>query len=229
MSPIRILLVGAQGRMGKAIEEETRGLQRGLTIARRCQRGDPIDHKITDADVVVDVSHPDATDAWCSACGRNRIPLVIGTTGHSAEQRNAIEQAARSVPVVLASNFSIGVNALFALARRAQEILGNEFAPEIVEVHHKMKKDAPSGTAKMLAQILRCEGEEIPIQSVRQGEIVGAHTVIFSGSGERLELIHHAESRAIFARGALQAARWIVKQPPGLYSMQDVLGLAGVP
>ena len=157
---------------------------------------------------------------------KDQVPLVIGTTGHSAEQRNRIEKAARLVPVVLASNFSIGVNALFALTRRAAEILGNEFDRKIIETHHRMKKDAPSGTAKTIAEILREDGAgEIPIQSVREGEIVGEHTVIFAGPGERLELTHHAESRAIFARGALRAARWIVDQPPGLYSMQDVLGL----
>ena len=216
--------------MGKAIEEEAVGSQTGLTIVRRCQRGDPIGDKMTEVDVVIDVSHPEATDAWCSVCTKNRIPLVIGTTGHSAEQRNIIEKTARLVAVVLASNFSIGVNALFALTRRAKEILGSEFTRKIVEVHHKMKKDAPSGTAKTLAEILRREGDagQIPIQSVREGEIVGEHTVIFSGGGEQVELTHHAESRAIFARGALRAARWIVDQPPGLYSMQDVLGLAGV-
>ena len=136
------------------------------------------------------------------------------------------KKAARSVPVVLASNFSIGVNALFALTRRAAEILGDEFDRKIIETHHRMKKDAPSGTAKTIAEILRADGAgEISIQSVREGEIVGEHTVIFAGPGERLELSHHAESRAIFARGALRAARWIVGQPPGLYSMQDVLGL----
>ena len=226
MSPVRILLVGGKGRMGKAIEDEASVSQTGLTIARRCQRGDSIDDKVQDVDVVIDVSHADATDALCAACTKGRVPIIIGTTGHSAEQRNTIEKAARSVPVVLASNFSIGVNALFALTRRAAEILGDEFDRKIIETHHRMKKDAPSGTAKTIAEILRADGAgEISIQSVREGEIVGEHTVIFAGPGERLELSHHAESRAIFARGALRAARWIVGQPPGLYSMQDVLGL----
>ena len=226
MSPIRILILGGKGRMGKAIEDEASDSHTGLTIARRCQRGDSIDDKIQDVDVVIDVSHADATEALCAACTKGGIPVVIGTTGHSAEQRNAIEKAARSIPVVLASNFSIGVNALFALTRRAAEILGSEFNRKITETHHRMKKDAPSGTAKTIAEILRADGAgEISIQSVREGEIVGEHTVIFAGPGERLELTHHAESRAIFARGAIRAARWIVGQAPGLYSMQDVLGL----
>jgi 4-hydroxy-tetrahydrodipicolinate reductase len=227
MSPIRILLVGAKGRMGKAIEDEASGSQMDLTITRRCERGDAINDKITDVDVVIDVSHADAARTLCSACTENKIPLVIGTTGHTAEQRDTIEKAAQFVPVVLASNFSIGVNALFALIRRAAEILGNEFDPKIIETHHRMKQDAPSGTAKTIAEILREESGagEIPIQSVREGEIVGEHTVIFTGPGERLELTHHAESRTIFARGALRAAQWIMGQPPGLYSMQDVLGI----
>ena len=227
MSPIRILVVGAKGRMGKAIEDEASNSQTGLTIACRCQRGDSIDDKIKDVDVVIDVSHAEVTDDLCAACTKDQIPVVIGTTGHSAEQRDTIEKAAQLVPVVLASNFSIGVNALFALTRHAAEILGNEFDRKIIETHHRMKKDAPSGTAKTIAEILREESDagEIPIQSVREGEIVGEHTVIFAGPGERLELTHHAESRAIFARGAIRAARWIVDQPSGLYSMQDVLGL----
>ena len=230
MSPIRILLVGANGRMGKAIDEEANDSQTSLTIAHRCQRGDSIADKIKDVDVVIDVSHAEATDALCSVCAKGEIPIVIGTTGHSIEQRRTIEKAARSVAIVLASNFSIGVNALFALTKRAAEILGDEFCPNIIETHHRMKKDAPSGTAKTIAEILRAEGDsdrEIPIQSIREGDIVGEHAVIFAGPGERLEITHHAESRAISARGAIRAARWIVGQPPGLYSMQDVLGLTG--
>ena len=224
MSPIRILLVGAEGRMGKAIAEEASHSQTGLIIARRCQRGDLVDAK--NVDVVIDVSHADATEPLCLACTKDQVPLVIGTTGHSAEQRKRIEETARSVPIVLASNFSVGVNALFALTRRATEILGDEFDRRIVETHHRMKKDAPSGTAKTIAEIFREKGRgEVPIESVREGEIVGEHAVIFAGPGERLELIHRAESRAIFARGALSAARWIVGRSPGLYSMQDVLGV----
>jgi len=120
------------------------------------------------------------------------------------------------------------VNVLFWLARKGTELLGPDFGAEIVETHHKMKKDAPSGTAKTLAEILeagRKSESKIPIQSIREGDIVGEHSVIFSGPAERLELTHRAVSREIFARGALRAAKWIVHKPPGLYSMQDVLGL----
>jgi 4-hydroxy-tetrahydrodipicolinate reductase len=154
--------------------------------------------------------------------------LVIGTTGHSQEQRRLIEKTAQSLPVVFASNFSIGVNVLFWLTRKAAEQLGGDFDAEIIETHHTMKKDAPSGTAKTLAEILKAAKKtpsEIPVQSIREGDVVGEHTVIFSGPSERLELTHRAASREIFALGALRAAKWIIDQPPGLYSMQDVLGL----
>jgi 4-hydroxy-tetrahydrodipicolinate reductase len=157
-----------------------------------------------------------------------RQPLVIGTTGHSAEQRSVIEKTAEFLPVVFASNFSVGVNALFALTKRAGDIFGDEFRAEIVETHHRMKKDAPSGSAKTLAEILsKAQNitDQVPIQSIREGDVVGEHTVIFSGPGERLELTHRARSREIFARGALRAAEWVIGKPPGLYAMQDVLGL----
>jgi 4-hydroxy-tetrahydrodipicolinate reductase len=154
--------------------------------------------------------------------------LVIGTTGQSKEQRRIIEETVQSVPIVFASNFSIGVNVLFWLTRKAAEQLGSDFDAEIVETHHKMKKDAPSGTAKTLAEVLKAAKKtqaEIPIQSIREGDVVGEHTVIFNGPAEHLELSHRAASREIFARGALRAAKWIIGRPPGLYSMQDVLGL----
>jgi 4-hydroxy-tetrahydrodipicolinate reductase len=127
---------------------------------------------------------------------------------------------------VLASNFSVGVNVLFWLTQKAAEFLGSDFNPKIVETHHKMKKDAPSGTAKTLADILKAvRDSEISTQSIREGDVVGEHTVIFSGPGESLELTHRAANRGIFAGGALRAAKWIINKPPGLYSMQDVLGL----
>jgi 4-hydroxy-tetrahydrodipicolinate reductase len=131
------------------------------------------------------------------------------------------------LPIVFASNFSVGVNVLFWLTRKAAELLGRDFNPEIIETHHKMKKDAPSGTAKTLAEVLKTvqKKDEIPIQSIREGDVVGEHAVIFTGPGERLELTHRAASREIFARGALRAAHWIMGKPPALYSMQDVLGL----
>jgi 4-hydroxy-tetrahydrodipicolinate reductase len=132
------------------------------------------------------------------------------------------------VPVVFAANFSTGVNVLFALTKRAAESLGRAFDLDVIEMHHRTKKDAPSGTAKRLLEILRevRSDRDTAAQSIRAGDIVGEHTVVFSGPGERLELTHRAASRETFARGALRAARWVTAQPPGLYDMHAVLGLA---
>ena len=219
----RILLIGADGRMGQAISDAIRSFPQ-LTIAKRCVRGDNIADKMNEIEVAIDVSHPDATNELCAAALKSRVALVIGTTGHSREERAVIERAGQSVPVIFASNFSIGVNALFSLTRAAVEILGKEFSISVVEKHHTKKKDAPSGTAKTIAGILRKEGSaEVPIESIREGDVVGEHTVIFSGPGEQIELKHRAESREIFARGALRAAGWIVGKPAKLYSMEDVL------
>jgi 4-hydroxy-tetrahydrodipicolinate reductase len=226
-SSVRVLLIGAAGRMGKTIAELATDDPK-IEIAARCDLGDAIESAMKDCDVAIDFSHADAIAGICSAALSNRKALVVGTTGHSQEQRRLIDRTAQSVPIVLASNFSVGVNVLFWLTRQAAELLGADFTAEIVETHHKMKKDAPSGTAKTLAEILKVRQKiqgEIPIQSIREGDVVGEHTVIFSGPGERLELIHRAASREIFARGALRAAEWIVGREPGLYSMQDVLGL----
>jgi 4-hydroxy-tetrahydrodipicolinate reductase len=179
-------------------------------------------------------------------CAKNKKAIVIGTTGHSDIEKSAIRKLETKIPIVWASNFSTGVNTLFWLTRKAAEILGSDFDLEIIEMHHRLKKDAPSGTAKSLAEILAAVrkqqlekvarhgrvgivGErtaaEIGIHSIRGGDVVGDHTVIFANAGERLELTHKASSRDTFANGALRAALWVVKQKPGLYDMQDVLGL----
>jgi 4-hydroxy-tetrahydrodipicolinate reductase len=205
MKTTRVLLIGSAGRMGKTIVDLA-SRESNIEIVAQCDQGDALEPALKD-----------------------QRPLVIGTTGHSPEQRRAVESVAKSLPIVLASNFSIGVNALFALTSRAAEILGREFTLEIIETHHRMKMDAPSGTAKTLAEILkkaRESDDEISIQSIREGEVVGEHTVIFAGPGERMELTHKASGREIFARGALRAAEWIVGKPARLYTMQDVLGLS---
>jgi 4-hydroxy-tetrahydrodipicolinate reductase len=199
-----------------------------IQIVAECDLGDSIEAAMQNCDVIVDFSHAGAIDEICRAASQHGKSLVIGTTGHSQEQRRIIEKAAESLPIVFASNFSIGVNVLFWLTRKAAELLGRDFSPEIIETHHKMKKDAPSGTAKTLADVLKTVQKiqsEIPIQSIREGEVVGEHTVIFGGPGERVELTHRAANREIFARGALRATKWIMGRPVGLYSMQDVLGL----
>jgi 4-hydroxy-tetrahydrodipicolinate reductase len=224
-SPVRVLLIGAAGRMGKTVLDLARS-DREIDIAAQCDLGDSIEPAMKNCDVAIDFSQADSIDEICRAALQRGKSLVIGTTGHSQQQRRMIEETAHSVPIVLASNFSVGVNVLFWLTQKAAELLGSDFNPEIVETHHKMKKDAQSGTAKTLAEILKAvRHSEIPIESIREGDIVGDHTVIFGGPGERLELTHRAVNRGIFALGALRAAKWIVDKPPALYSMQDVLGL----
>jgi len=224
-SVVRVLLIGAAGRMGKTVLELAQS-DRKIEIAAQCDLGDSIEPAMKNCDVAIDFSQADSIDEICRAAVQHGRSLVIGTTGHSQRQRKAIEETAHSVPVVLASNFSVAVNVLFWLAQKAAELLGSDFNAEIVETHHKMKKDAPSGTAKTLAEVLKAvRNGEIPIQSIREGDVVGEHSVIFSEPAERLELSHRAANREIFARGALRAAKWIINKPPGLYSMQDVLGL----
>jgi 4-hydroxy-tetrahydrodipicolinate reductase len=226
-SPVRALLIGAAGRMGKTISDLANG-DSEIDVVGQCDLGDPIEPAMKNCDVAIDFSNADAITEVSAAVLQHRKPLLIGTTGHSQEQRRLIEETAQSLPVVFASNFSIGVNVLFWLTRKAAEQLGGDFDAEIIETHHQMKKDAPSGTAKTLAEVLKATKKtqtEISIQSIREGDVVGEHTVIFRGPSERLELTHRAASREIFARGALRAAKWIINQPPGLYSMQDVLGM----
>ena len=235
---LRALLVGAAGRMGEAITASA-----GEVKIIPCELGDDISTAMNGCEVAIDFSHADATESLCAAATKYRKPLVIGTTGHSQKQLEIINSAASKVPIVFASNFSVGVNALFALTQRAAALLGDDFDIEVTEAHHRMKKDAPSGTAKTLLQILKAsrtdaelfhgrEGnvgarsqKEIGVHSIRGGDIVGDHTVIFAGSGERLELTHKASSRETFARGALRAAHWVIDRDPGLYDMRDVLGL----
>jgi 4-hydroxy-tetrahydrodipicolinate reductase len=225
-SRVRVALIGARGRMGQTILDLAASDPK-IDISAECDLGDAVDAAMKDCDVAIDFSNASSIEEVCRVASQHQKALVIGTTGHSAEQRQLIEKTAKSLPIVFASNFSVGVNALFALTRRAAEILGSEFKPGIVETHHTQKKDAPSGTAKTLGEILKAELKiDIPIQSIREGDVVGEHTVTLFGPSERLELTHRAGSREIFARGALRAAEWVVGKPAGLYSMQDVLGIS---
>src|SRR5438105_14199718 len=224
-SRVRVTLVGAKGRMGQTIVDLAKTDPK-IDIVAQCDLGDSIVAALKDCDVAIDFSSASSIEEVCRAASQKTKALVIGTTGHSPDQRQLIEKTAKSLPIVLASNFSVGVNALFALTRRAAEIFSGEFKPEIVETHHAKKKDAPSGTAKTLGEILKTELKiDVPIESIRQGDVVGEHTVAFVGPSERLELTHRAGSREIFARGSLRAVQWVVGKPSGLYSMQDVLGL----
>jgi len=241
----KIIINGAKGRMGQALVSRATAF-RDLNLVAAIDAGDELAPVISQCDAVVDFSLHSVTPAVVELCAGHKKAVVIGTTGHSDAEKSQITGHQSKIPMVWASNFSTGVNTLFWLARQAAEILGPDFDLEIVEMHHRMKKDAPSGTAKTLAEILAevrglqlkdaarhgrvgIVGErqpaEIGIHSIRGGDVVGDHTVIFANTGERLELTHKASSRETFANGALRAALWVVKQKPGLYSMQDVLGL----
>ena len=248
--PLRVALVGADGRMGRAIEACAQREPTSYEIAVRSGRDKPV-ISLENCDVVIDFSNPAATASILAACRAARKALVLGTTGHSDQERAAIAEAARSdVPIVFAANFSVGVNTLFWLTRQAARILGPAFDLEVIEVHHRLKKDAPSGTARRLAEILAevrgtdyasdtrhgREGlvgartsAEIGVHAVRGGDVVGEHTVLFADVGERLELVHRASSRETFATGALRAAAWLVGRSPALYDMEDVLGLRSTP
>ncbi len=187
---------------------------------------------IGESDVVIEFTTPAATLMHLTVCEKKNVPAVIGTTGFSQEEIDEIRTISEKIPVLLSPNMSLGVNLLFKLVKEAATIL-KDYEVEIVETHHNKKKDAPSGTAKKIAEIIaesknvdlekRVEYGHIPIHSLRFGNVVGEHRVIFAGKSERLELFHRAEDRETFARGALKAAAFIVNQQPGLYSMEDIL------
>ncbi len=175
-------------------------------------------------DVFVDFTTPEATQGNLDYVARYKKALVLGTTGLNDTQLKKIKEVSGVVPVVFSPNMSVGVNVLFAILPEITKRLGPDYSIEIVEAHHKTKKDTPSGTAKKFGQVLAdATGKEIPIHAIRLGDIVGDHTIIFCGNSERIEIKHQAHSRDLFALGALKAAKWVMGKPPGLYSMQDVL------
>lgn len=175
-------------------------------------------------DVFVDLTAPEATEVNLDYVARYKKALVLGTTGLNEAQLNKVEEVSKVVPVVFSPNMSVGVNILFAMLPEIAKRLGPDYSIEIVEAHHKAKKDAPSGTAKKFGQILAdVTKKEITTHAIRLGDIVGDHTIIFCGNSERIEIKHQAHSRDLFALGALKAARWVMGKPAGLYSMQDVL------
>ncbi|HYP17794.1 MAG TPA: 4-hydroxy-tetrahydrodipicolinate reductase [Opitutus sp.] len=242
MAP-RILINGAKGRMGRALVAAAGEMK--LPVAAELDAGDDLANGLSRCDVVVDFSSHQATQALLELAGAAGKPIVIGTTGHSTEEKAHLLRLAGRVPCVWSGNYSVGVNLLFALTRRAASVLGADYDAEVIEMHHRFKKDAPSGTAarlleivleerKLTAQSLRhgrqgITGErqptEVGIHALRGGDVVGDHTVMFAALGERVELTHKASDRGIFARGALRAAQWLVGRPPAVYDMQDVLGL----
>ncbi len=245
MSLTRILINGALGRMGQAVASCC-DADAEVIIAGKIDAGDDLAAALASADVVIDFSAHSVTHQVAKLCAEHQRALVIGTTGQTDEQIAIIHSSAEKIPLVFAPNFSVGVNTLFWLTRKAAEILGDDYDLEVVEMHHRHKKDSPSGTAKRLGEILAevsgldyandtrhgREGivgarthREIGMHAVRGGDVVGDHTVIFAGEGERVELRHLASSRNTFAMGSIRAAKWVVGKNNGLFDMQDVLGL----
>jgi 4-hydroxy-tetrahydrodipicolinate reductase len=231
--PIRLLIHGASGRMGRALLRLATTDARFVVVAAVTRSGGDVDgiHALAagqiasapDFDVLVDFSLPAAFDAALDACLQRGCAMVSGTTGLSDAQRAALDTAATSIPVAWSSNFSLGVAVLNELVRRAASALPG-WDCDIVEVHHTRKLDAPSGTALSLGETIASVRGAVPqIASVREGDVVGEHTVQFAGIGERLELIHRATDRDIFARGALEVAARINDKPPARYRLADLL------
>jgi 4-hydroxy-tetrahydrodipicolinate reductase len=241
----RILITGAKGRMGQALLQCAARIP-SLQVAAQIDIGDDLNRYIDTCDVVIDFTFHEVTTGFARLCAAKKKAMIIGTTGHTDAEASELKALSSQIPMVWTSNFSTGVNVLFWLTRKAAEILGPGYDLEVIEMHHRFKKDAPSGTAKTLAQILAdvrhqqlsevirngrsgLVGErtssEIGMHALRGGDVVGDHTVLFATPGERVELTHKATSRDTLANGALRAAEWVVGKQPGIYDMQDVLGL----
>jgi 4-hydroxy-tetrahydrodipicolinate reductase len=245
---LQVAIFGASGRMGRAVvaavEESSGAAVKGSTTSS----GDPA-AALRGADVAIEFALPQATAAHLAACVAAKRPIVIGTTGHDDAQRAQIAAAAREIAIVMAPNMSLGVNLLLKLVELTAGKLDASYDIEVFEAHHRNKKDAPSGTALALGAAA-ASGRGVKLSEVaeqarhgtgagrargaigfsvfRGGDVVGDHTVTFAGAGERIELTHRASDRMAFARGAVQAARWLAGRPPGLYSMQDVLATSAI-
>lgn len=265
-TPIKVVIAGSSGRMGRVLLEAVAqapdcvlhgALERsGSVFAGRDASvlGGSADVIVSDdmaaalrgANVLIDFTRPDATLQHLTQCRKLGVNMIIGTTGFSAEQKQAIADAGQDIGVVFAPNMSVGVNLTFKLLEIAAKVLNEGYDIEVIEAHHRHKVDAPSGTALRMGEVVadalgrdlsECAvygregvtGERQPstigFATVRGGDIVGDHTVMFAGIGERVEIIHKASSRMTFAQGALRAARFLTQRPAGQYDMQDVLGL----
>jgi 4-hydroxy-tetrahydrodipicolinate reductase len=243
---LNLLITGKSGRMGQALLQAA-AQEPAVRIAATHDLGEDLDAAMAQADCVIDFTVHSFTKNVVESALRHATSLVIGTTGHSNEERAMIRAAAERLPVVFASNYSVGVNTLFWLTRQAARILKQDrFDIEVTEMHHRHKIDSPSGTAWTWLEILNEETatcyetdvthgrvgnigprkpREIGMHTLRGGDVVGDHTVMFAADGERVELTHKASSRLTFAAGAVRAAVWLRDKPAGLYDMQDVLGL----
>jgi 4-hydroxy-tetrahydrodipicolinate reductase len=266
MTPARTVITGVSGRMGALLVRLVRdtpefvlhggtdkpgsaaiGLDVGLAAALAPLEVSTVDQlpaTLERAHVVIDFTTPEASVEHARQCADAGVPLVVGSTGFSAAAKEEMAKAAKAIPLVMAPNMSVGVNLVIEVAAQLARRLGEDFDVEIVETHHRMKKDAPSGTAARLAdelakalgrshddirtarvgQVGERPRKEIGVQALRGGDVVGEHTVFFFGDGERVELTHRATSREQFGRGALRAARWVIGRPAGLYDMTHVLG-----
>jgi 4-hydroxy-tetrahydrodipicolinate reductase len=267
---IKAIVTGAAGRMGSRIINvlsSSEGIQLSGAIERKGHPlvgqdscgpagipagaamtviSDDLAASLKTGEVLIDFTFPETSLEHIKTCAELGKPVVIGSTGFSKEQLDVVKQHVQKIPCVLSPNMSIGVNLCFKVLAEIARTIGEDYDMEIVESHHRMKKDAPSGTAVKMGQVMAAAvnrnldevgvyarkgmiGErtkkEIGIQTVRAGDIVGEHTVLFAGKGERIEITHRAHSRDTFAAGAVRAAKWIVGKKPGLYDMQDVLGL----
>ena len=242
---MKIAILGAAGRMGRKLCELAPA--EGLEVVAKVDVADGFDREWPEGtEGVVDFSHHAALPPAIGKAAAQGIPYVIGTTGVMPDEQKAVDAAAKIIPVVQSGNYSLGVNLLLALVERAATILGPEYDIEITEMHHRHKKDAPSGTALMLAKsaakgrgasddfIYGRSGDmgerprgEIAVHALRGGSVVGDHTVMFAGELERVELTHKAQDRAAFAAGALKALCWAKGRAPGIYTMRDVLDLGG--
>lgn len=265
---MRVAITGAAGRMGKVLIEAVQDSQVATLgaaivhpestligadageVAGVGRLGVVMAGKLTDVlddfDVLVDFTFPDLTLENLAVCQAHGKQMVIGTTGLTEAEKVQVERAAESVPVVFAPNMSVGVNVALNLLKTAAKVLGDDYDVEIIETHHRHKKDAPSGTALRMGEVIadalgrdlrECAvygregftGErsrtEIGFETIRAGDVVGDHTVLFAGIGERIEITHKASSRMTFAKGAMRAAEWLSGKPAGLYDMQDVLAL----
>ena len=241
---MKIAIVGAAGRMGRKLCELAAGTE--LEVIAKVDVAEGFDRAWgTGVEGVIDFSYHTGVPAFVERAAAEGLPYVIGTTGLTAEEQARVDAAAKRIPVVQSGNYSLGVNLLQELVRQAAGILGPEYDVEVVEMHHRHKKDAPSGTALMLANAA-AEGRgvakdftygrkgdigerptgEIAIHALRGGSVVGDHTVMFAGELERVELVHKAQDRAAFAAGALQALKWAKGRAPGRYTMRDVLGFS---
>ena len=224
---IKICVSGSIGKMGSRIAE----LAKEDPDLRTCGAFDVVEENpeqfVEQAECLIEFTTPQATMEHLALCEKHKKAMVIGTTGLSDADREKIKAASAEIPIVFSPNMSIGVNLLFKIAADAAKILGPDYNVEIVEAHHVHKKDAPSGTAKEIARIVKdVKGDvEIPIESVREGETVGEHTVTFESNVDLIEITHSAKTRDIFVKGALAAAKFVASQKPGLYTMKDVLGL----